>query len=364
MKRQRKLEKHPNGQYRVRISRSGVSKSFFLGTNEKTARKKLKDIERDIASGRISFSEQDTTASNTIDGKKDLRLEELAVRHLRWVKTNRSEQTFKLRQRYVQEFVDFIGPCMVSDLTRIQLEDFYNQAKVNGKTPNSGNHQLRNVKTMLLWGEEMELIDLPFKRFPKARHIPPKTKRVNENDLVILLNKVPKDFKDMILFGLLTGLRPNELRELTQEQVRISQDVAPYILIEGHKTAKTAGEAKPRTVPLSPTALEIVERQIQNHPNSENVFLNENGDPYTRYTYRNRMIRWCRRAKVNEITPYALRHTFASIESDAGVETTALARLMGHSQTRTLERYVTNSFEAQRKAVEKVESRLMKVAGE
>ena len=42
--------------------------------------------------------------------------------------------------------------------------------------------------------------------------------------------------------------------------------------------------------------------------------------------------------------------SFASMESDAGTETTGLARLMGHSTTRTLERYVVNTFEAHQEA--------------
>ena len=46
------------------------------------------------------------------------------------------------------------------------------------------------------------------------------------------------------------------------------------------------------------------------------------------------------------------------MQSDAGTETTRLARLMGHSTTRTLERYVSNTFEAHRKAVTALQDRL------
>ena len=60
-------------------------------------------------------------------------------------------------------------------------------------------------------------------------------------------------------------------------------------------------------------------------------------------------------------TAYALRHTFASMESDAGVETTGLARLMGHSTTRTLERYVVNTAEHHLKGVTAVQDRIRSV---
>jgi site-specific recombinase XerD len=74
------------------------------------------------------------------------------------------------------------------------------------------------------------------------------------------------------------------------------------------------------------------------------------------------LARLCRRAKTSRnFTPYSLRHTFASMESDAGVETTSLSRMMGHSTTRTLERYVVNNFESHQKAVEALQNRIRSV---
>jgi hypothetical protein len=54
----------------------------------------------------------------------------------------------------------------------------------------------------------------------------------------------------------------------------------------------------------------------------------------------------CIKAGTSRInSPSALRHTFASMESDSGqIETMALARLMGHSTTHTLSRYVSNTL--------------------
>ena len=79
MRRQRKMQKHPNGQYTVRIMQNGVSKNFFLGRNEKQARKKLAQIEQDLASGRFQFVAQQTTATLDDGGKRDMRIEELIV---------------------------------------------------------------------------------------------------------------------------------------------------------------------------------------------------------------------------------------------------------------------------------------------
>jgi integrase len=365
MKRKRKLEKHPNGQYRVRIRRDGVSKSFFLGRNKKKAEQRIEQIERDISNGRIAFVEQETSQIIQSDGSKDMRIEELALRHLEWVKANRSEGTFHNRHMFVLKFLDFVGGVMVSEINRMTLEDFYADQKTKSRfgNPNAGNEAMSQIKTMLRWADEMEICDLSFRRFPPILHTPPETKRINETDLAKMLANAREDFRDMIVFGLLTGLRPKELIELTQDQVKCSGSGMMYVSIERHKTSRSSGSPKPRSVPLSPNAEEIVERQVRHHPRVPQVFVNGAGTQYTRYGYKCRMKNLCKKADTSRIhTPYSLRHTFASMESDAGVETTALAGLMGHSTVRTLGRYVNNTYEHHRKAVQMVEDRLKKIA--
>ena len=63
-------------------------------------------------------------------------------------------------------------------------------------------------------------------------------------------------------------------------------------------------------------------------------------------------------------TPYELRHTFASGQSDAGTDPTSLSRLMGHTTTRTLERYVSNTFGSHRQAVCTLQDHVRKVIEE
>ena len=81
--------------------------------------------------------------------------------------------------------------------------------------------------------------------------------------------------------------------------------------------------------------------------------------------FKTRFARLCKRAKASKIfTPYGLRHTFASTQSDSGTETTSLSRLMGHSTTRTLVRYVSNTFASHRQAVCTLQDHVRKVIEE
>jgi integrase len=362
MAKRRVQRDHRRGVYCVYIRRNGVRRYFNLGANRKKAEKKLIELEQDIAAGKVTFGEVETTQVVRKDDSPDIRIEELAVLHLDWVKKNRALGTFKLRQHYLLKFLDFIGEIMVSEISRMKLEQFYGHAKATGGDgPNAGKEAMRHVKTMFLWGEELEICTLSFKKFPEIREVTPEVTPVTEDELAALLNTVPGDFKDMILFGLLTGLRPEELRELKKVSVRHSSFGDTYVLIPKHKTSRSAREPKPRSVPLSRVAEDILERRFKAHPKSEYVFLNGKGEPYTRQALRNRLIRWCRRAGIRDITPYLLRHTFASMQSDSRIETTSLARLMGHTTNRTVERYVHNTFEHHKKAVAALERRLQRI---
>ena len=360
MNKTRKIQFDPRrGHYLVQVRRDGVRRHFFLGTSRKQARLALAELEKALALGTIMFRPCDeTTIVTHADGRKDIRVEELAHLHLEWVNKNKAEGTFKNRQRYVLQFLHFIGGVMVSQISRQQLEEFFQLAKERGRGENGGIEALAGVKAMLRWGEEQEICELAFKRFPKMSHVPPTVTPLDDGELQKLLEAAPPDFKDLLTFGMLTGLRPGELRGMTRDMVRTKASGEMYVCIIRHKTTKSARVPRPRTVALCGDAVEIVKRQLAQHPESPYLFLNADGTQFCRYTYRNRLRRLSTRAGLRRVTPYLLRHTFATWESEAGVESTALSQMMGHTTTRTLERYVSNTHAHHKKAVELIADRI------
>ena len=124
--------------YYVQIRRSGKRKQFNLGPNKREAEKKLVQLEKEIDAGRISFNEHKTTQLTTADGRIDMHVKELAVRHLEWVKENREHSTFENRQNFVLQFLDFVGDVTVLEINRQVLEEFYKWAKKRNNGANSG----------------------------------------------------------------------------------------------------------------------------------------------------------------------------------------------------------------------------------
>ena len=351
-----------SGRYYGRVQVSGNRKRFWLGRSRRGAEKEWQRINGEIAAGRIVISEVETSRIRADDGCADIRIEELAHEHLNWVKANRSKGTFDLRQRYVREFLKFAAPCMVSDITRLTLEKYLLQVqKRRGGREEGTGHHLREVKTFLWWGEEVGICPCPVKKFPRLTHRPPDTRRIPEIDLGCFLDKAPEDLRDLVLFGVLTGLRPQELRALRFEHVQRDGEGLARIVMDRHKTSASSREPVPRSVPLCEPADRIVEQEWSRHPDSGYVFLNTEGGQYTASVLRNRILRWCRRLGIVEFTPYALRHTFASMEAEAGVNQASLAQMMGHSSTRTTARYVSSTETYHRSAVDALAERVLNI---
>ena len=130
---------------------------------------------------------------------------------------------------------------------------------------------------------------------------------------------------------------------------------------KGAKAYPNAVAVDGQNRPLSAEAVEIVQRQQAAHPKSDFIFLNDDGAPYSAVALRQRLERWCRRAKVPIMPPYALRHVFGTRQASNGTNQAILAQLMGHSNLQTATRYVVNCDEAHIKAVDEMARRIMPI---
>lgn len=355
--RRHHLSRDPRtGIYYVKIQVQKQRRRFTFGKSRKEAESALRKLERDLTTGDITFREQPTAPlappSAPVAGPL---LSELIGKHLEWVQNNRSAGTYAVRRHFLDGFRRFAGERPVREIDRLVLENFLAWARKNhAQSANGGAAYLRHVKTMFLWAEEVGLCSCPVRRFPKVTETVALTRRFTDDELTKLFLRVPpgfRDFRDMVYFGLLTGLRPQELRGLQRDHILRDNGGQAFVLIQQHKTARMARQPAGRSVPLTGEAAEIVERQLAAHPASSFVFLNADGQPYKPHSFRQRFRRWCLRAGVAPRPPYALRHTFGSMEAEANINQTSLSQLMGHTTIRTTARYIANNYDHHRHAV-------------
>lgn len=136
-----------------------------------------------------------------------------------------------------------------------------------------------------------------------------------------LLKACSGGIRDLVEAAILTGARPGELASVKRADF-------------DHRTGTISfrGKTGPRTVPLSPAAVELFKRCARGkHPNAH-LLLRDDGQPWNRYDWDD-LIREARaKAKLPSGTVlYTLRHSWITEALLGGMTTLDVARLTGTS---------------------------------
>lgn len=133
-----------------------------------------------------------------------------------------------------------------------------------------------------------------------------------------------KPFKHLLSISWLTGARPGELRSLKWEH--ISKDCCRATLVQ-HKTAKST--ERPRVIYFNTEARRLL-AELKAESESDYVFLNRFGKPFTKDALVRRMANLQTRTGVRAIS-YAFRHSFITRAILAGESIGVVAELVGTS---------------------------------
>ena len=152
----------------------------------------------------------------------------------------------------------------------------------------------------------------------------------------------PAAIRDMAMLHLLyaTGMRVSELVSLNLEHV----DLAQATVVCAGRNGKTKRE---RVLPLPPLELEQIksylqaarQRLIQHHPGEQALFVNHHGERLTRQGFWLIIKGYARQAHIQGITPHMLRHSFAILMLQNGMELRSVQELLGHAHIATTQVY-------------------------
>ena len=140
---------------------------------------------------------------------------------------------------------------------------------------------------------------------------------------------------------LLLGLRPGEAVALKWQDVDTNNKVlyvagARKWTPNGYVIGATKTRRSVRSLAMPPKLIEAFTR-MEKHGDDDLCFPGRWGGVKDSSAMRHQLSRICNAACVTPITPYELRHTAASLLSDAGVPIEVLADLLGHTTTTMLE---------------------------
>ncbi len=150
-----------------------------------------------------------------------------------------------------------------------------------------------------------------------------------------------------------TGLRPKEVVMLRRTDLDLADPDNAWIKVGHSKTKKGAG----RRLPLPGVAVEALARHIQDSPESPWLFpmLKEPHRPCGTFIATSSVARSSALAGVEDVSPYDLRRTYATMLEQVGVSRSVMRELAGHTRDTTTDLYVRPTDQDKRRALTLIE---------
>jgi len=166
--------------------------------------------------------------------------------------------------------------------------------------------------------------------------------------------------RDRALFMLMynTGARVSEIVNLKRDDLRLIDTAQVNLLGKGKK---------PRSCPLWPETVTALEAYLKQRKPKENdtqqVLLNANGDPITRFGIRHITRKYgikaqikCPSIKSKTVNPHTLRHTTAMHLLRSGNDISMVSYWLGHAHINTTHIYLDIDMDMKRKMLEKTDA--------
>ena len=279
-----------------------------------------------------------------------------------------SHQTYK---GYIENHIKpNIGDVPIEKLTSLQLQKFYRLLLTEGRIPRIESEKqpkglsaktVRNINQVISSAMDMAvrhklILSNPTEgcELPKVEHREMKT--LPAEQLGAFLREAKESgVYELYYMDLATGLRRGELLGLKWEDI----DLQNGIIHVRRQVARVDGEVKEmplktknsyRNISISQDAVAML-TEMEAHRSSDYVFPSSTGGPISPDSVNNMLHRVLKRAGLPSIRFHDLRHTFATLALQNGVDIKTVSGMLGHfSAGFTLDTYAHVTTSAQKEA--------------
>ncbi|MCK4817097.1 site-specific integrase, partial [bacterium] len=239
--------------------------------------------------------------------------------------------------------IPFFGRCTLTEITPLLVEKFRAEKLNAGLAKSSTNRLLALLKRMYSVANTWNLV-----KINPVRQVKLFSERDNKRERILssqeeerLLLECADHLKPIVIMGLNSGMRKNEILTLTWSRVDLK-----HRLIHVVKTKS----GKNRTIPINDVLFNALSG-LRKRKTSDYVFPNpETEEPFRsiRHSFENA----CRRANIKGLRFHDIRHTFSCRLIHRGCDIETLRSLLGHHSITVTERYIHTNEEQKRKAVD------------
>lgn len=260
--------------------------------------------------------------------------------------TNRSLATLRNYKKSLElfcRFNDFGEDTPLSDVEQNHFYKWINSMKLDGVSPASINHYLRDLRTFFYWCMDADrvYIEIPFKiQMISGQEEPPKL--FSEEDIELLLEKPRRNdsFVDWRTWAIVNWVLATGNRAATICEVRLND----IDFREKEITLLHTKNKKAQIIPMS-SSLETVLKEYtrfwrKEAPKGGWLFPNIGEEQLTTNALRHSFRRYCLSRGVEQTNIHGLRHSFAKgwVQNNGNMFT--LQKLLGHSTLEMTRKYV------------------------
>lgn len=284
-----------------------------------------------------------------------LTVNDAATMYLEWYKEHR--KAFKETQATINAHIlPAFGEKLVKDVTSLEIRAWHHKlatqparrrtrvgsrqqyqtkaesADAKRARKSTANRILTVLKAILNRAFQDELVpdDTAWRKVkPFANADEPITRFLTEAESSRLINASRPDFRVLVKGALFTGARYSELASLLVSHVNTDSGTVYF---------KPAKSGRGRHVPLSEEGLDFFKALVVGKRGK--VFLKEDGEPWGKNHHTRLLQEACIKAHIEpRIGFHELRHTYASLLAQAGVDLLTISKLLGHADTRVTSRH-------------------------
>ena len=264
------------------------------------------------------------------------------------VATGKSANTIRPYTRDLRLFGEWFlatngKPLSPGRITPIDVREYRSHLlTVKNYKPATVNRKLASLSAFCEWARNTGLIlTNPTEGISWMEEVRPSPRWLDKKGQYALLRAVQERGKtrDIALITLMlhTGLRVSEVSNLRVGDIRMSAR-------KGLGRVRGGKGEKFRTVPLNMDARKAAQAYLEERGDVERdgwLFMGKRGERLKSSGIRYLVERYAYDARLEEVTPHTLRHTFGKNLVDAGVPLGRVASLLGHESVDTTRIYTT-----------------------